>query len=323
MRGRLASSRGFRQSSQGVALRIVIGWAMRGNETQLRQYSVPSTAISSIVVSHHKMPNLNDCPEWRLIQGLSAALEARKAFHVPGETKNGSTSGETTAYPKLVEYELRRVFERSESGLDLLDEAFGKCRSRLGRLCDILDKLVQPRFLVRSDENKRSNQATNLPNKAKYPHLSGLLHFLQRQLEKNLIATFDLACGPNQTLFILPQDVKGVKEVMNVCAEWNNTISQYVFSEDLMPPFSTQSCIPQSPERHGALWLDTNMRDQAIAAFRNIFRHMTCEDEHEILLKLTEEPRGVFLMPKLQILLRQCPAVDQWAEALVENENIE
>lgn len=245
------------------------------------------------------MPYLIESQEWHLIQTLGGCLEGRKAHNKPV----GITS-RLDIYHKLCEVELRQIFVGKEFGLELSDDVFNECRTRLRRLCETLNSLVDDRFIPL--EGEESN--------AHYSLLSKLVHFLRAQNRASSVDAFDLIYGSHQTLFCLPQSLEEVKEVIKVCEEWNE------FSLQLVSPFIEQSDVPAKLVKDGNPWSETKTRKHALQTFSAIFRHITCGSEHELMLRLSTAPPVGGLTPRLHLLLQCCQAAGQWAEAFCDNE---
>ena len=245
------------------------------------------------------MPYLIVCREWRLLQDLGAFLEGRKAqYKAPADSIH--------IYRDLFEYELRRVFIPKESTLDLSTAIFDGCQVRLIKLCELLDRLVKPAFTS-------SHPVTD----STYPRLLALIRYLEdlNRTSPNLeplTGLFDLASGPHQTLFRLPQDPGELKNKLDMVTECNDFVGQLFITRRELRRRST-------PKAKGQVWTDTRLRDRTATVLGNLFERFKCEVRHEVMLRLSRDLDKGTLRPKLHLLLSSCPDSDRWQEALCDS----
>ena len=242
------------------------------------------------------MPYLIDCCEWRLLQELGATLEGRKAQHK-------ASANTAHFYHDLFEYELRRVFILKESALNLSTAVFDGCQVRLIELCRLLDRLVKPTLTS-------GHHVTH----STYPGLRALIRYLEylNQDLEPLTELFDFASGPHQTLFRLPEDLRELKNELDMIRECNDFVGQ-VFNT------GRESSRRSPPRAEDRVWTDTRLRDHAATVLGTLFEKFNCGARHEVMLRLSGDLHMGIPPPGLHLLLSPCLDSVRWQEALCDS----
>jgi hypothetical protein len=262
------------------------------------------------------MPYLIECHEWRLLQALGALLEEWKAPYEPQhQIRHEVPANSIQTYHKLFEIELRRIFIPKVSAPNLPRTVFEESQLRLGKLCGLLDSLVKRR-LISSNLAHTAGWSELSVADSTYPLLQGLIRYLEglNRTASNLQAPtelFDLASGPHQILFRLPEDTTELKNELKIVTECNDFVDQLFTTNRESPHRST-------PKAKGQAWTDTRLRDHAATLLGTLFKRFKCGIRHEIMLKLSDSDKGI-PRPKLHLLLSSCPNSDRWQEALYDS----
>lgn len=240
------------------------------------------------------MPYLLQSNEWRLIQGLGRLLDERKAPHqVQSGTSMPPNHGKRV-HPEaeFFEIELRRAFRVQEFPHNLEPEVFEQCEAKLRSLCLLLDQLAW---------TQSAHGHTGEPN---YPRLRALSGLLQ-----STSGAFDLANGPNQTLFRLPSDSAELNRCLRIATECNDTLDRFT-----APATQEPMVQPLQRQQNRRMWKKARIRNRASFVLRALFEHFRCGMSHEVLLKLMEDPDEESMLPSLQLMLSSCPDPDSWQE---------
>jgi hypothetical protein len=150
-----------------------------------------------------------------------------------------------------------------------------------------------------------------------YPLLQGLIRYLEElnRTASNLEAPtelFDLASGPHQTLFRLPEDMNELKNELKMVTECNDFVGQLFTT-------NRESLHRSMPKAKEQVWTDTRLRDRAATVLGTIFERFKCGIRHEVMLKLSEDSDKGIPRPKLHLLLSSCLDSDRWEEALCDS----
>ncbi|KAH7322580.1 hypothetical protein B0I35DRAFT_426067 [Stachybotrys elegans] len=246
----------------------------------------------SNVCVHNKMPYLVESNEWRLLQRIGRLLNQRKApFRAPPHEHRG---GRLNA--ELLEVELREVFVTREYPQDLPLKDFEDYQATLISLCSILDGLVCFRKTGRTILGKT------------YPQLSALAEHLE-----STTSILDLIDGPNETVFRLPQDPAELRQCLDVATKCNTGLPRLLEPmphEPAKPPISFQ--------RSKTAWKKARIRNRATVVLGRLFGHFKCQQPHEVLLKLVEDPDEHSSLPDLHLMLPSCHELEIWQEARCE-----
>lgn len=237
------------------------------------------------------MPYLIESNEWRLLQGLGLLLDKRKArYH--GHSVPLNNPKEVHPNAELFEVELRRTFMVKEVPQNLNPIDFGDCQAKLNSLCGLLDGLV----MLRSDRS--------VPKGEVYPHLRALTGILE-----STSGAVDLANGPNQTLFRLPDGVVELSKCLRIVTECNDTLSRLLAS-----PLQESAVQPFQKQQKKRMWKKARIRNRATFVLEALFERFRCGTPHEVLLKLIEDPDEDSVLPSLQLMLSPCPDLEPWQE---------
>ncbi|KAK1246374.1 hypothetical protein MKX08_000176 [Trichoderma sp. CBMAI-0020] len=237
------------------------------------------------------MPYLIELSEWRLLQRIGSLLDHRKApYQVqPGPHLNPNA--------ELFEVELRRAFMVQELPQNLGPTEFRQCEAKLKSLCSLLDELALPQ------------SAHGHPDGKPFPRLRVLTGFLESTSEK-----FDLANGPNKTLFNLPSDADQCLEDITKC---NDTLSR------LVAPASQEPAIqPLQRQQEKRMWKKARIRNRVTFILGTLFEHFRCGTSHEVLLKLIEDPNEDLELPSLQLMLSPCSELESLQEVRCDSVNL-
>ncbi|KAL7820890.1 hypothetical protein V8C26DRAFT_426799 [Trichoderma gracile] len=240
------------------------------------------------------MPYLLESNEWRLIQGLARLLDERKAAHQVQSRASGALNHGKRVHPEaeFFEIELRRAFRVQDFPHNLDPEAFEQCEAKLKSLCLLLDQLAW-------------SQST-------HGHSGGHTHQRLRALSGLLESTsgvFDLANGPNKTLFRLPSDSAELNRCLQIVTECNDTLDKFTApapQETILQPLQRQ--------QNKRMWKKARIRKRASYILGALFEHFRCGMSHEVLLRLIEDPDEESVLPSLQLMLSSCPDPDSWQE---------
>ncbi|KLU82019.1 hypothetical protein MAPG_01098 [Magnaporthiopsis poae ATCC 64411] len=234
-----------------------------------------------------------ECREWRLLQALGALVGQRKSRFVPDSIKANSLSlpdGPSLA-GGLLEFELRRIFLLNDVSRSLSDVEFEECDMILRTLCNLLDKLVDPRLARGSGSD--------------YPCLRAVVGLLEDSDE-----TYDLASSSNPSLFKPPDDEAELERALAVVTEQNDLLSR------ILSPSTREPAIRPARrdlKRRRKTWKDSELRDRATATLRALFDHLRCGGNHEVILKLSDSDAGT-ISPELNLMLSACPDRCGWLE---------
>ncbi|KAL7921714.1 hypothetical protein ACQKWADRAFT_321287 [Trichoderma austrokoningii] len=248
------------------------------------------------------MPYLNDSNEWRLLDELGRLLDQKKARY---RVKAGQFRDhrQVNLNAEIIETELRGVFTAKQISRVLDATEFEQCQTHLNSLCSLLDHLARP------TSNTQSGQGS-----LGYPRLRALTGLIE-----STSGEVDLASGNGQTLFELPGGAGELGDCLRVVTEYNKAINQLLAppsQEPVIPPLEKQQ------HRKGA-WKEGIIRNQAKLVLKTLFQHFKCGTQHQVLLKLVEDPDEDLILPDLQLLLSPCLELDLWQEARCNFANLQ
>lgn len=241
-----------------------------------------------------------ECGEWRLLQALGKLVGQRKSRFVPTSVADSAIPDCLSGGPSdnlsqgLLEFELRRVFLLNAVSRALSDSEFEECDTRLKELCHLLNGLVDPRFATRSGLD--------------YPCLRELVEFLQDSDE-----TYDLASSSNPSLFKPPDDDYQLSRALKQVTEHNDFLTR-ALSLPTRDRESRSRPAKRAERQRKRSWKDLEMRDRATSTLGALFDHLKCGRNHEIILKLSEEPENGTVSSELDLMLSTCPDRCGWLE---------
>ncbi|KAH0496825.1 hypothetical protein TgHK011_004169 [Trichoderma gracile] len=195
--------------------------------------------------------------------GLARLLDERKAAHQVQSRASGALNHGKRVHPEaeFFEIELRRAFRVQDCPHNLDPEAFAQCEAKLKSLCSLLDQLAW-------------SQST-------HGHTQGHKHQRLRALSGLLESTpgvFDLASGPNKTLFRLPSDSAELNRGLRIVTEYNDTLDKFAAPAPQEPILQ-----PLQRQQNKRMWKKARIRKRAS-------------------------------LPSLQLMLSSCPNPDSWQE---------
>ncbi|OTA01143.1 hypothetical protein A9Z42_0014560 [Trichoderma parareesei] len=242
---------------------------------QLLSLISASSATQSFGRSLSNAPVRVSSNEWRLIQGLARLLDKRKAPHLVQSRVSGKR-----VHPEaeFFEIELRRVFRVQDFPHNLDSEAFEQCQAKLKSLCLLLDQLAWSRSI--------------------HGHAEGQTHHRLRALSALLESTsgvFDLANGPNKTLFRLPSDSAELNRCLRIVTECNDTLDKITAPAPQEPVLQ-----PLQRQQNKRMWKKARIRNRASFVLGTLFEHFRCGMTHEVLLRLIEDPDEESMLPNLR-----------------------
>ncbi|QYT02839.1 hypothetical protein H0G86_009824 [Trichoderma simmonsii] len=246
------------------------------------------------------MPYLSESNEWYLLGELGRLLDQRKSRY-PVSTGPLRDHKRVEVNAELIEVELRRVFMVKQISRNLELEEFDHFQANLKSLCLLLDDLA------------RFSNAHVGPGGLTYPRLRALIKFLE-----STSGEFDLACGPNETLFQLPRSANELQKCQRVINEYNNVLSRL-----LGPPSQNPVIRPSQTQQKKKAWEKSITRNQAQLALKTLFERFNCGASHKVLLKLVEDSDEDIILSNLQLILLPCLQLELWQEARCDFVNLQ
>lgn len=253
---------------------------------------------------------LSESYEWQLLQSLSSLLGERLSLSFAND-QSGRKRRENHVYADSFEWELRSIVRRIRTGVsqELVDTEYAEFEAQSKSLCRMLNTLVKMPSSLRVREQQRSPGPEDDLN---YPQLEELVMALKHQSPGEQ-SEFDLAYGPNEILFRIPQEDSVLQEHLQVATAYDELLMKLLPLQSQQ--LSLQTLPPMRKKPKTEPWKTARLRDRATHVLDSIFKHFSCRD-HQVLLKLTEEPEEDDQMTTaLYLSLSTCPTSKIWQEA--------
>lgn len=244
------------------------------------------------------MPHPFQIEEWRLLEDLKSQIVHRAppqqlARHdsFPGASHNGD----------LLEPDLRQVFSLMGSGIswNMGESDLDDCEEHLARLCASLERILPP---VRNGHHT-----------TQYPRLEGLTQFLKGKPDDFYVY---LACGRSlHHLFDPPVDVSHLNDCLKHVGD---VLKLLMRLQESSKPQERDIEPPRAPPKRYA-WKKSRVRNRANLVLDCIFDHIRCDTQHDIMLKLLQDPDESAQLPDLQLLLSPCKGADLWHDLLCDS----
>lgn len=238
------------------------------------------------------MPFLFDSSEWLLLCELGQAFgPVRSPFcHNRPQAKHHPVAEHIESGLRLL---LRPKVKSMYSSQELSDDKFNTFQSNLCKLCTVLNNIVSEKLSL-----------PLIPQAAvPYPRLR-----LLRQFLASADTGLDLVHGQTIQLFTLPGDDGELYRYRRLVDDANE------FLDSLNPPLRPESetSMPSRSETRDA-WEKARVRKQATRTLDALFQRFTCDAEHEVLLRLTQDTGEKV---SLQLMLpTTCREIGSWLQA--------
>jgi len=248
------------------------------------------------------MGYMTECEQSRLLRDLGALVNQRKARIAPGSLRAGSPSlppDARSAAEGFFEFELRCLFSWLSNFLEfsreLSNDEFQESDLRSKALCDLLERLVDPRLPLTTEREPPGD----------YPRLLALVGLLQDSTR-----TYHLASRSNPSLFQAPDDENESDRALDLLTKHNAFLNRF-----LLPSTRETAARPAKSglERAKKSWRDSELRHRATATLRALANHLGCRRSHEIMLKLSEESHRT-ISPELNLMLSACRDQCEWLD---------
>jgi hypothetical protein len=270
--------------------------------------------------------------EWNWLQAIRSRLVGRLAWFTkkrawddrPDRLENDAA---------LFETDLRYILKPTQLPMELSEDDFGGFVEMTENLLTSLNEMVNEGLINASGELSRQEYESpeavyfhNDPNRPsheiemlgdRHENLGALLRFLDTSTGK-----FNLASGPNLSLFILPRWAARAQVISRV-TEWK-LFTERLAADALLrqgfqtaPQSSTSSLVTEPPEDEADM-----LQRQASIVVNAIFRQfqmLKCRKLHEIKLQVSEEVYTRQRQSALDMFMSCCLHEDQWHQAQCES----
>lgn len=268
---------------------------------------------------------------WNWLQAIRSRLLGRLAWFTRKRARDDRPNRlENDA--ALIETDLRYILKPTQLPMELSKEDFDEFVEMTENLLTSLNEMVNEDLINSSGElscqgyespeavgfhndlDRRSHEIEMLGDR--YENLGALLRFLDISTGK-----FNLASGPNPSLFILPHRAARAR-VINHVTEWILFSERFVADTLVREGFRTAqssaaALVTEPPEDEAdMLWGQTS---PVVGAIFRQFQMMKCGKLHEIKLQVSEEVYPSQHNSALDMFISCCLHEDQWHEAQCES----
>jgi hypothetical protein len=232
------------------------------------------------------MPYLIQSDEFRLIRELGRLFNLRKGEFQPGPPENHER---VSSDVEFIDFELRHAFTFKDFPRNLELAEFEQCQGKLKCLCLLLEGLVSDQYTQKPPHGVEDQILA-------YPRLRKLIHHMQ-----STSGVLDLVYGCNKSIFSLPHgsDLANCLRVINEC--------NGAFRRLHAPPAQAATLNNSAKREQKRKWKKARIRNRATFVLDGVFRHFRCGTQHEVLLKLFEDPDENLELPSLELVFSRCP----------------
>ncbi|KKZ61102.1 hypothetical protein EMCG_04298 [[Emmonsia] crescens] len=233
---------------------------------------------------------LHDCYEFRVLQDLGTLLEDKQISCQPSLLN---------ADYGHFESELRRALVPRDQDLKFPTAAFNSVQLSLARMCELLDRMVKPSI---------TRSYGVLDPWSAYPNLFALKRFLENPTPSRI---FDMASGPNQILFRLPQHPEELRAKLVLLTVANDSLDCAIET----PPRKSDD---SPPDKNFRVYEDTTTRDRTAIVLKALFEGFQCKN-HEVMVGLPDNFNTGTSQQRIHLWLSLCLKSGRWQEAMCDS----